>query len=106
MKTGFWILIAIVAFMLVGWAVIGFTLHLAWSLLIGLIVGALGRTLVTGSDNLGLFATAVAGLGGSMGGGLVAEIMDAGWIIQVLLSIIGAAVLVVLFRGPRSDTPS
>jgi uncharacterized membrane protein YeaQ/YmgE (transglycosylase-associated protein family) len=71
----------------------------------GLIVGALGRLAVPGPNPLGCLGTMAAGVAGAFLAGIVGRLIfgrgyTAGWI----ASIIGAAVVVLLFsrfRRPR-----
>ncbi|MDP9072192.1 MAG: GlsB/YeaQ/YmgE family stress response membrane protein [Actinomycetota bacterium] len=71
-----------------------FVLALAVS---GLIVGGLARLLVPGPEDMGLFATILAGLAGSFLGGFVGRALfgRTGWLGSLLLAV-GAAVLLVL----------
>jgi len=62
-------------------------------LVVGLVVGALGRLAVPGPNPMGIGATILVGLGGSLLGGIVGKVLlnrPAGW----LLSILGAAFIV------------
>jgi uncharacterized membrane protein YeaQ/YmgE (transglycosylase-associated protein family) len=75
-------------------------------LVFGLIVGALARLIMPGRDPMGCFMTALLGIGGSILGGIVGNLLfkpdphrgyfkpHAGWI----LSIIGALLLLWIYR--------
>lgn len=82
-----------------------------WALLttivVGLIIGALGRLVVPGVQPIGVLATLGAGLCGSIVGGFVGQhVLHVGYISTVLLEIGVAAVLVALLtRGGRAYLP-
>lgn len=72
------------------------------ALLIGLVVGAIARLLVPGPTPMGLLGTAVAGIAGALGAGLVGRLIwgplyTPGW----LASIVGAVVVVALVSRRR-----
>lgn len=68
---------------------------------IGLVIGALGRLLVPGPDPMGIGATAIAGIGGALVGGLIAR----EWLDRtepgLLIAVLCAAVIVYLVRISR-----
>lgn len=72
------------------------------SLLIGgLIIGALGRLAIPGPNPMSLGMTAVVGIGGSLIGGLVGNLLlgrPGGWILAVL----GAALIVWLMQRSQA----
>ena len=76
-----------------------------WWLIIGLIAGALARLIMPGRDPMGIIATIVLGIVGSVLGGLVswaiwgADTPDGGFRpAGLLLSIIGAIVVLWIYR--------
>jgi uncharacterized membrane protein YeaQ/YmgE (transglycosylase-associated protein family) len=85
----------------------GSVLHVMWSLITGLVVGLIARAVLPGADQMGLIATALVGIVGSLLGGLVGRAIKkpepgssfhpAGF----LMSIIGAIVVLVLWRMLR-----
>lgn len=72
---------------------------IAW-LVIGLIAGALARLLVPGRDPMGLVATLVLGLGGSIIGGFLARALfnDTNGV-GLFGSTVGAVILLVLWHA-------
>ncbi len=82
-------------------------LHLIWSVIIGFIVGLLARALLPGTDTMGLLATTIVGIVGSIVGGFIGRLIKkpepgaafhpAGF----LMSIIGAVVVLLLWRMVR-----
>jgi uncharacterized membrane protein YeaQ/YmgE (transglycosylase-associated protein family) len=74
-------------------------------LIFGLIVGALGRLLVPGRNHMGLFVTALVGIGGALLGGFVARLI---WKAPAthhlgifVCEVLGAAAIVALVSGRR-----
>ncbi len=82
-------------------SVIVFLIVLAVS---GLIVGALARLALPGPDPMGIGATILVGIGGSLVGGLV------GWLLfgrnggGIILSVLGAMLIVYLIRRSRGGS--
>jgi uncharacterized membrane protein YeaQ/YmgE (transglycosylase-associated protein family) len=79
--------------------------HVIWSLIVGLIVGALARLLVPGQEHLGLFMTSLLGVVGSFVGGFLGSLISrpaegsffhpAGFV----MSIIGAIIVLILWHN-------
>jgi uncharacterized membrane protein YeaQ/YmgE (transglycosylase-associated protein family) len=92
----FWLLLIVVLIALFGWALAGFIWAVIWYAIVGLVIGGLARILVRGSGRYGLGMTIVAGIAGSLLGGLLANVLDSGWIVQYLLAILVAAVLIAM----------
>lgn len=76
-------------------------MHLLWSLIIGLIIGAVAKLLMPGRDPGGFIVTMLIGIAGSILGtiigralGLYPEGSSAGFI----MSVIGAMLLLFLYR--------
>lgn len=82
---------------------IGFTLKLLWFLLIGLVIGMVARAILPGKRRLSLFRTALAGVVGSFGGGIIADHMFRwGSVLQFVSSIAVAAIVLLVFTR-RTD---
>lgn len=66
----------------------------------GLVIGAIARLLRPGPENLGLLATLLIGLAGSVVGGLIASLLGTGdiWELNVLGFIL-AVVAAIIFVG-------
>ena len=111
MSTALVALILIVFLLAFGLELLGFALAVLWSLIwygiVGLVIGGLGRLVVSGRQDLGLLETALFGIVGSLLGGIVAnDVLDVGWLGQFLTAVIVAAILVLLFDvGTRRSTP-
>lgn len=65
----------------------------------GLVIGGLGRLVVPGRQRIGLLATILLGLVGSVGGGLLGHAIGVGGVATLLLEIGIAAALVALVSG-------
>ena len=95
------VIVAIVVLLLVAWAVVGLVLKLLWWALLGLLIGALARLVLPGRQEIGLLATAGAGIAGALLGGIVANVLDLGNVLQFLLAVGVAAALIALLGGTR-----
>jgi uncharacterized membrane protein YeaQ/YmgE (transglycosylase-associated protein family) len=93
------VLLAIVLVLLLGGWLIGLAFSLLWLVLTGLIVGALGRLVLPGRQEIGLLATALVGIAASLLGGILADAFDVGWLVQLLVAILLAAVGIALFAN-------
>lgn len=66
----------------------------------GLIIGALARLIKPGKQNLGLFATLLLGLAGSVIGGVIANLLGTGDIFELnFLGFVVAVIASVLLIG-------
>jgi len=76
-------------------------LHYLWMFVVGIVVGAIARLFMPGSEHLGIIMTGVLGIAGSFVGGLIARIFSKpadGSLVHpagIFLSVIGA--LIVLY---------
>ncbi len=83
------------------WAIIS-------TVIVGLVIGALGRLVVPGTQPIGFLATVGTGLCGSIVGGFVGQhLLHVHWFGTLLLEIAIAAALVALLAGSsrRLGTP-
>ena len=99
------ILLIVIALLLVGGVVIGLAVELFWFLLVGIVIGALGRAALPGRQQVGYGATALAGIAGSLLGGIIADILDTGTVVQYLIAIVCAAGVVALLDGTAPTKP-
>ena len=93
------VLILIVAFFVIGWLVIGLAVKLIWWALLGLVIGALARLVLPGRQTIGWLATAGAGVAGALLGGIIADALGFGNILQFILAVGVAAALIAAFAG-------
>lgn len=76
-------------------------LHLVWMFIVGIIVGAIARAIMPGSEHMGIILTGVLGIVGSFVGGFIARLFSKpapGAVVHpagLVLSVIGA--LIVLY---------
>ena len=74
-------------------------LHFIWMFIVGIVVGALARWIMPGSDHMGIVMTGVLGIAGSFVGGFIARLFSKpadGAVVHpagIILSIIGALIL-------------
>lgn len=99
----FWILLLVVLLAIFGGAVIASAAWLAWFGIVGIVIGAFARLLVPDSGGFGLPGTILAGLVGSMVGGIIAHVADLGTFIEFLVSILAAAVVIAAANSSRSS---
>jgi uncharacterized membrane protein YeaQ/YmgE (transglycosylase-associated protein family) len=75
--------------------------QILWYIVIGLIVGALGRLVVPGANPMGILMTILLGVVGAVVGGLIANAIGLGGTIAFIISVAVAALLVFLVSGSR-----
>lgn len=92
------LLIIILALLLAG-SLIGLAFSLIWLAITGVIIGALGRLVLPGRQDVSVLATALIGIAASLLGGILADIFDVGGLIQFLVAVALAALGVTLFRS-------
>jgi uncharacterized membrane protein YeaQ/YmgE (transglycosylase-associated protein family) len=100
-------LILIVLMMAFGFGLLGFAISvlgtLIWYAVLGLVIGGLGRLVVSGRQDMGLLETMLFGIAGALLGGIVAnDVLNVGWIGQFLTAIVIAALLVIVTGSTRS----
>jgi uncharacterized membrane protein YeaQ/YmgE (transglycosylase-associated protein family) len=95
------VILVIVVLLIIGWAVVGLALKLLWWALLGLFIGALARLILPGRQAIGWLATAGAGIGGALLGGIIANALDLGSLLQFIVAVAGAAALIVILGGAR-----
>ncbi len=97
-------LLALLVVLLVLFVVLPLIGMALWALLttvlVGLVIGALGRLVAPGRHPIGFLATVAAGLCGSIIGGFIGQhVLDVGWALTVLIEIAVSAGVVVLIGG-------
>jgi uncharacterized membrane protein YeaQ/YmgE (transglycosylase-associated protein family) len=100
------ILIAIVLALLLAGALVGLVFELLRLVLTGLIIGALGRLVLPGQQQISLLATAFVGIAASLLGGILADIFNAGWLIQFLVAVALAAIGITIFSSSERGRSS
>ena len=93
------ILVGIILLFVIGSAVVGLAFSLLWWALVGLVIGALARLVLPGRQTIGLLATAGAGVGGALLGGIIADAVGVGSVLQFVIAVAVAAGLVALLGG-------
>jgi uncharacterized membrane protein YeaQ/YmgE (transglycosylase-associated protein family) len=79
-------------------------LHIIWMFIVGIIVGAIARFILPGTEHMGIFMTGILGIIGSIVGGFIARLFSkpapgapfhpAG----IIMSIIGAVLVLFLWN--------
>jgi uncharacterized membrane protein YeaQ/YmgE (transglycosylase-associated protein family) len=111
-------LLVIVLILLVAGSLVGLAFSLLWLVLTGLVIGALGRLVLPGRQEIGLLqtaligiaasllggmiATALVGVAASLLGGILANLFDVGWFIQLIVAVLLAAVGISLFASSET----
>jgi uncharacterized membrane protein YeaQ/YmgE (transglycosylase-associated protein family) len=94
------VVVAIVGLLIAG-ALLGLAFKLFWWVLIGLAIGALARLILPGEQRIGILATALYGIGGSLLGGVIARAFHLGSALQFLIAIGVSALLIAVLGGSR-----
>ena len=81
-----------------------------WLLIIGLVAGLLARLILPGKDAMGLLATMIVGVVGSILGGVISFVLF-GWATSgsiqpsgLIMSIVGAIVVLLVWRLVKSKS--
>jgi len=79
-------------------------MNILWTIIVGLIVGALAKLIMPGRDGGGMITTILLGIAGAFVAGFLGRSM--GWYqdgqsVGIIASIIGALVLLFLYRAIR-----
>lgn len=93
------ILVIIILALLLAGSLIGLAFSLLWLALTGLVIGALGRLVLPGRQEITLLATVLIGIAASLLGGILANLFDVGWLIQFLVAVALAALGITLFAS-------
>lgn len=91
------ILLVVILVLLLAGALIGLAFELLWLVATGLVIGALGRLVLPGRQNIGLLPTALVGIAASLLGAVLANLFDAGGIVRFLVAVALAAIGITLF---------
>lgn len=100
------VLLVVIAVVVVGGLLVGAAFKLLWWALIGLVIGALARLALPGRQAIGVLPTAGGGIAGALLGGVIADAIDVGRVLQFVLAVAVAAVIVLAIgaaqrrRGP------
>ncbi len=76
-------------------------LHFLWMCIIGLVVGALAKLIMPGKDPGGIIVTMLLGIAGSFLAGFLGRALgwyQAGQSAGLIMSVIGAILLLILYR--------
>ena len=82
-------------------------LHFIWMCIIGLVAGALAKLIMPGKDPGGMFVTMLLGIAGSLIAGFLGRALgwyEAGQGAGLIMSVVGAILLLVVYRLFRRNT--
>ena len=82
-------------------------LHFIWMCIIGLVAGALAKLIMPGKDPGGMIVTMVLGIAGSLVAGFLGRALgwyEAGQGAGLIMSVVGAILLLVVYRLFRRNT--
>lgn len=103
LTTAFWILLALVVLATIGFGtIIGWGWSLLVAVLVGALLGGLARMLVRGTDGMSWATTILAGIIGSILGGLIAGWLNLGGILEFFVSLLVAAGAIAAMLATRS----
>ena len=95
------VILAIIVLLVLGWLIVGLAFKLLWWALIGLVIGALARLVLPGKQAIGWLWTIGAGVAGALLGGIIADALGVGNIVQFLIAVAVAAGLIALLSATR-----
>jgi uncharacterized membrane protein YeaQ/YmgE (transglycosylase-associated protein family) len=95
------ILLIVILVLLVAGSLVGLAFSLLWLALTGLVVGALGRLVLPGRQDVSVLMTVLVGIGASLLGGILANIFDVGWLVQFIVAVGLAAIGITLFASEQ-----
>jgi uncharacterized membrane protein YeaQ/YmgE (transglycosylase-associated protein family) len=93
------VLVIVILVLLLAGSLVGLAFSLLWLALTGLIIGALGRLVLPGRQEISLLATALIGIAASLLGGILANLFDTGWVIRFLVAVALAAIGITVFAS-------
>lgn len=96
---GILVALLIIAGLIVVGMLAGAALNLLWFILVGLVIGALARLVIKGTGGLGVLATMLYGIAGALLGGVIANALDVGDVLQFIISVAVAAALIAVTSG-------
>ncbi len=96
------IVLTIVLVLIAAALLIGPTLALIWTLLIGFLAGALAKFIMPGRDGGGFLMTALLGIAGSFTASILGRLLgiySAGSSVGFLASVVGALIILAAYRA-------
>jgi uncharacterized membrane protein YeaQ/YmgE (transglycosylase-associated protein family) len=90
-------ILLLVAALSLGFFVFSLSFSIFYNLALGLVVGALARLVLPGQENIGWFGTSLIGIAGSAIGGVLGNALGVGGVLELVLSVAGAAGLLSVF---------
>ena len=83
--------VSVVLLMIAAVGLFGVSISLVYSLISGLVVGALARLVLPGEEKIGWLGTALIGMAGGVGGNVIGNALHLGQVLQLGVSVALAA---------------
>jgi uncharacterized membrane protein YeaQ/YmgE (transglycosylase-associated protein family) len=93
------LIVLLVIVLLIALGVVGFAFQILGWILVGLVIGALARLVLPGPRPIGWLRTIVAGIAGSIAGGLLGDALGGNGLLEFLLAVAVAALLIATLWG-------
>jgi uncharacterized membrane protein YeaQ/YmgE (transglycosylase-associated protein family) len=93
------ILVVVILALLLAGSLVGLAFELLWLAITGVIIGALGRLVLPGKQDIDWLPTALIGIAASLLGGILADLFDVGWVIRFVVAVALAAIGITLFAN-------
>ncbi len=92
-------ILLILVLIVLGGAIVGLTLTLLGYVVTGLVIGALARLVLPGRVPISLLATVLYGIAGALAGGILADALGLGAVLEFVVAVGVAAALIAVFAG-------
>jgi uncharacterized membrane protein YeaQ/YmgE (transglycosylase-associated protein family) len=97
------LIVLLVIVLLIALGIVGFALEIVGWILVGLVIGALGRLVLPGPRPIGWLRTIVAGVVGAIAGGILADLFDGNGLLEILLAVAVAALMIAALWGSERE---
>jgi uncharacterized membrane protein YeaQ/YmgE (transglycosylase-associated protein family) len=95
------LVVLLVIVVLVALGVVGLAFQIVWWILVGLVIGALGRLVLPGPRPIGWLRTIAAGVTGSIVGGLLGDAFGGNALLDLVLAVAVSALMIAALWGTQ-----